>query len=190
MVLLHTRHAHANQPSRTEYVGSTPLAQLVLRSLAHVWAKDGTHLGWRTVDELQHEASKLGELGRSQAGHYRKVEKDAFDKGGGFRTRPNVFVQFMESRAKHEALLASIADEPESTVGGNKFKFNPVWYRELNERLKKYDGIGSGVRLAILSCEAAAVYKKNTGFGPDWVPSETWCVAIPVQRHSHGHPTH
>ena len=64
----------------------------VYNSWSHVWASDGSHVGWRTTKDLVELAhTQLGDtVAFSSAARWLAAEKQRYAAGGGVRVKPNL----------------------------------------------------------------------------------------------------
>ena len=154
--------------------------RLLYQSLAHVWAADGSHMGWRPVDDYCDEIARV--LGherpaRSTAGDWLAREKAAFDaRNLGYAPRQRALLAKPDVPRLLAELTAARSDAARLATGLNNSMFSPLWYDELRvhcDRILPAFNF-SPHAVAVL---AAKVFANKTG-GEVWEPSETWCLAF------------
>jgi hypothetical protein len=165
--------------------------RLVLRSWFHLWAKDGSHCGWRDVNDWQEQVDTfLGHrVPRATAYRYRKREMDLFARKPGVWTRlgeqavtskPDVVSLMAEiDRDKEkQAVKAAMGDgSAEPDLAPNpRIKFLSSWYAELEAAARELSSV-VGFGPTIVQSLAADIYMAHMGLTEDqldWMPSKRW----------------
>lgn len=158
------------------YDGACKLLMAVYNAWAHIWAADGSHAGWRSVDFLVMKARV--DLGRvvasSTMARWLKREKDEYDAGRGLRQRPDLAALIMKMKGAAESVAEDVIvkDMPQSAFGAHLF---PQLIAQCNEMV---DIAGFGVH--VVAAFASDIYHDSLAIGEGepadvWVPSDEWC---------------
>ena len=175
-----TVEAHNSTPAGTQgsrpprqYDGANDTFMAVANAYMHVWARDGSHVDWRSVADLQ---NKLDEglnhrVPASTAARWLKAERDRYAAGGGVRTKPDLAELLKKTKAakQPEAEDLPVTEEPPQTC------FPHHLYAELEMRCNELvDVAGFGPDLVVAL--ASQVYHENLAEpdGTVWNVSLEW----------------
>jgi len=166
---------------------SNPLAQLLLRSLVHMWNKDGSHSSFKTINDFRNCVLDILNVSipPSTVGRYHKAEVDAYAAGKGLRKKPNVLAAVLSEYKESKEFVEKLGVEP-AAVPGTAYKFLPEWYEELKEAsVELFDLVGFGG--PTVQGLAAAVVLEHTDEDEKalaWIPSIDWCHWF-MHKHLH-----
>ena len=158
------------------YDGACKSLMAVYNAWAHIWAADGSHAGWRSVEDLVVKARV--DLGRivasSTMARWLKREKDEYGAGRGLRQRPDLaaLIMNMKGAAVSVAEDVIVKDMPQSAFGAHLI---PQLIAQCNEMV---DIAGFGVK--VVAAFASDIYHDSLAIGEGepadvWVPSDEWC---------------
>ena len=165
-------------PTRAYAAGTIAV---VHASTAHKWARDGTHMGFYEYESYEVRLrDTLGYNGtypsRATAYLWLKAEKDAYERGAGLRTRPELRT-LLQDVTKTKTLLATIREEPPLVKRGAAYKFKPEWYDELKAKLALVKGeVGFGPwQVATFASQIHMEHEVVDDDDAAWFPSDEWC---------------
>ena len=154
--------------------------RLLYQSLAHVWAEDGSHMGWRSIGAFcDLIVSVLGHArpAHSTAGDWLARERSAYEvKNVGVPSRqrallvkpdvPHVLAELQAARTEVAGVVSGLTNSI----------FAPEWYDELCAHCEHILPSFNFSPFAVATL-AAKVFADKTG-GEVWEPSVSWCLGF------------
>lgn len=152
------------------------------RSFVHKWAKDGSHLSFNDVHEMQDLIFRTFNyrLNEKTAYRIRQHEMSNYEQKNCKKAhlkRPNISAMINEY-LRSKQTLSKLIEEPSfvsTELGGRPYTFLPSWYPDLEEVLEANKSI-PGFGTLFVQVAAADLYKEKTSsLLGSFVPSTAWC---------------
>ena len=165
--------AAAQEQQRHQYRNDD--VKLLYQSLMHVWAADGAHIGWYTVDQfVELLAQQLGHtVARSTAGDWLAREKKAFNaKNVGLPSRMHALLEKPDVPRMMGELRAARAEVHAMDLEPADAGRLATWYDELIIKVKPFlplPGFGPHVVCTL----GQQLYAEKTA-DEEWEPSDSW----------------
>ena len=159
------------------YNGWSKPLMAVYNSWSHVWASDGSHVGWRTTKDLVELAhTQLGDtVAYSSAARWLAAEKQRYAAGGGVREKPNL-AALIKAATAQAASGAQPAEDFLVTVEPPQAVFGAHLYPALQTRCESMVDI-AGFGVDLVAAFASELYHDDLCEADVemWYPSVQWC---------------